>query len=264
MSKLEITHADTGAVRTAYRRLGQGPELLLIHGAEADHRMFNGLIAELLAHFTVTAYDQRDSGMTWNPAHDYDLWDLADDAAALLDALGLQSACVYGTSLGGTIAQALASRHPARVRKLVLGSTWQAGQVLSQFNPHVATTLAYLRATPEQHAAEIGSYFFSQDYLQHHPEQLDRFRSSSRTPTQRARRTHMQSTLPHVDPNTILAPTLLLAGGADRLIPPDVTFSLAAGLRLSTQKLIENAPHVAPVEMPERVARELRCFLLPN
>ena len=126
MSAIRFAPGET--VRTAYRQIGSGPLLLLIHGAEADHTMFLDLMAALAADFSVVAYDQRDSGATENSGEPYGLESLADDAAVLIEFL-LQSSVesslhVYGTSFGGQIAQILAARHPRLVNRLVLGSTW--------------------------------------------------------------------------------------------------------------------------------------------
>jgi pimeloyl-ACP methyl ester carboxylesterase len=129
----------SGAVATAYEVSGTGPPILLLHGAEADHRMFGPLVAELAPHAMVVAYDQRDCGATSTspagPDVDYGLVDLADDAADLLDGLGVAAAHVVGQSLGGVVARLLALRHPARVDHLVLASTLRAGSSLVDVNP---------------------------------------------------------------------------------------------------------------------------------
>ena len=116
---------EANGVVTAYRTSGRGAPLVLLHGGEADHAMFDGLARALNEHFTVIAYDQRDSGATRNPQSLYSLADLADDAAALIRGLGYDRAHVMGTSLGGLIAQALAARHPNCIDRLILGSTWK-------------------------------------------------------------------------------------------------------------------------------------------
>src|SRR3954462_15567011 len=87
------------SVQTAYRQIGSGPLLLLMHGAEADHTMFLALMEALAGDFSVVAYDQRDSGSTENGSALYDLEDLASDAATLINFLlessGGKSAHVY-------------------------------------------------------------------------------------------------------------------------------------------------------------------------
>ena len=101
---------EANGVITAYQETGSGAPLVLLHGGEADHSMFDSLVRALDDHFTVIAYDQRDSGATRNPAAPYSLTDLADDAAALIRGLGHDRAHVMGTSMGGLIAQVLAAR----------------------------------------------------------------------------------------------------------------------------------------------------------
>lgn len=65
-SPTEIAFATCEGIRTAYRTVGDGPLLFLIHGAEADHTMFLGLSDALSSGYTVVVYDQRDSGRTEN------------------------------------------------------------------------------------------------------------------------------------------------------------------------------------------------------
>jgi tripartite-type tricarboxylate transporter receptor subunit TctC len=112
--------ADINGTRTAFLTSGTGSPLLLIHGAEADHSMFQMFMEALSSRYTAIAYDQRDSGLTRNPEHPCSLLDLAADAAALISHLGVGRTHVFGTSLGGNIAQVLASEYPARPVTIVL------------------------------------------------------------------------------------------------------------------------------------------------
>ena len=105
-----------------YEIRGTGPPLLLIMGATGDGGHFEQL-AELLAdEFTVISYDRRGNGRSPVPAG----WlttsaeEQADDAAALLDALGTGPAAVFGTSSGGTFALCLLVRHAEQVRGAIL------------------------------------------------------------------------------------------------------------------------------------------------
>ena len=111
-----------------YERAGAGPPLLFISGTGGDLRakpnIFDG---PFVRGFDVLGYDQRGLGRSSKPDVDYTMADYADDAAALLDAVGLASAKVAGLSFGGMVAQELAIRHPGKVERLVLGCTSPGG-----------------------------------------------------------------------------------------------------------------------------------------
>lgn len=260
----DIAVCELDDTHLAYRKAGRGPLLILIHGAEADHRMFLPLMAALEHRYTVVAYDQRDSGQTWNRDLAYGVEELADDAAGLIRHLagdrGETGAHVFGTSLGGLIAQALAARHGQVVNRLVLASTWRAGRRVAEFNPDGAAELVRLRVDPKAHAASIASYFFTPEYLRSHPEAVDMFRGSVRSEPQQQRRARMQAQLPEVDLSAVSVPTLLLAGSADRLIPSSATFELQAHIPQARTELINGLPHVGVLDAPKRVATALHAF----
>ena len=120
--------AQLGAIDLYYERVGEGPPLLFISGTGGDLRVkpnvFDGPMAK---HFDLVAYDQRGLGRSAKPDVAYTMADYADDAAALMDHLGWESAPVIGLSFGGMVAQELVLRHPAKVERLVLGCTSPGG-----------------------------------------------------------------------------------------------------------------------------------------
>ncbi|MFZ5783475.1 MAG: alpha/beta fold hydrolase [Pseudomonadota bacterium] len=246
----------------AYTQRGSGAPLILIHGAEADHAMFDAFGGLLADSFTVIAYDQRDSGATRNPATPYGLGEMADDAAALIVGLGHERAHVFGTSLGGAIAQVLAARHPQHVDRLVLSSTFRAGVPPLSINPDVFPRLAALRAGLPGTAAEIATYFFPAGHIAAHPEVVEIFTGSSRDAGQKQRRAAILAQ--PVDSNlaAITAPTLVLAGAEDRLIPPAHTLSLAQEIAGARTASLAGLGHVGTLQDPHAVAREVRAFLL--
>ena len=105
-----------------YELKGDGPPLLLIMGATGYGGAF-ARFAELLAdEFTVVTYDRRGNGRSppppgWNATSPEEQ---ADDAAALLEGLGLAPAAIFGTSSGGIFALAMLIRHPESVRGAML------------------------------------------------------------------------------------------------------------------------------------------------
>src|SRR4029450_11171188 len=100
-----VLHAETR---------GHGPAVLLVPGAGADAAELAGVADALADEFCVTTYDRRGNSRSPRPAGwtQTSLAEQADDAAALLSALGQQPAMVVGTSAGGSIALELALRHP--------------------------------------------------------------------------------------------------------------------------------------------------------
>ena len=113
-----------GAIETYYDRRGEGPEVFLIAGLGDPAEAWEAQLEGLSDRYTVTASDNRGTGRVPLPAGPLTLEILADDAAALMRALGVEAAHVMGFSMGSTIAQHLALRNPALVRSLVLCSTW--------------------------------------------------------------------------------------------------------------------------------------------
>ena len=210
----------------SFKRSGKGSPLLLLHGAEADHSMFDAFVPLLSDDFTVIAYDQRDSGDTKNPETHYGFEELADDAAALIAALGYPRAHVFGTSFGGVIAQVLAARNGECVDRLVLSSTFRPGAQLPSINPEFPR-FAELRSRLPDSIGEFAKFFFTPDYLAKHPEALSVFAGNKRTDEQKARRGAVIPRPISIDLGKITAPTLVLVGAEDRLIPPAYTLSLA-------------------------------------
>jgi pimeloyl-ACP methyl ester carboxylesterase len=101
---------------------GAGPPVLLIMGATGDGGHFDKLADVLADEFTVITYDRRGNGRSPVPAgwQTTSAEEQADDAAALLDALGVGPAAVFGTSSGGNFALWLLVRHPEAVRGAIL------------------------------------------------------------------------------------------------------------------------------------------------
>jgi pimeloyl-ACP methyl ester carboxylesterase len=106
-----------------YVEVGTGEPLLLVTGFGADHLSWGFQLGAFSAGHRVIAFDNRGAGRSSAPDLPYTTKLMADDAVALMDRLGIESAHVLGVSLGGMIAQEVALAHPARVRSLQLHAT---------------------------------------------------------------------------------------------------------------------------------------------
>jgi pimeloyl-ACP methyl ester carboxylesterase len=112
--------ARVNGVELWYDVTGEGEPVIQIHGAGFGHFNFAPATPELARHFQVIDYDMRGYGQSDRPVQRYDMEVWADDAAGLLDALGLPEAHVHGTSMGGMIAIVFAGKYPERTTSVVI------------------------------------------------------------------------------------------------------------------------------------------------
>jgi pimeloyl-ACP methyl ester carboxylesterase len=115
---MEVVRAR--GLEVAYRRVGQGPPLVLAHGALEDSRVWQRQLAALADEFTVVAWDEPGAGCSSDMPVDFDLGDYASCLAAVIESLGLGPAHVAGHSWGSTVVQELYRHHPELVATLIL------------------------------------------------------------------------------------------------------------------------------------------------
>lgn len=212
-------------VELYYEVHGAGEPLLLIMGLGANAANWHAQVPVLSREFQVVAFDNRGAGRSEKPAEAYSIHQMADDAAALMDQLGIQSAHVFGMSMGGMIAQELILHHPMRVRSLVLGGTMAGGP--TSVRPEASTIHAFvtLASLPPAQALEVGlSLLYSEEFIAaNKPALVKRAIEFSHlmAPPHALQKQAMavlgfnaHSRLHHVQ-----APTLILHGTADKIVP---------------------------------------------
>ncbi|MFJ6611135.1 alpha/beta fold hydrolase [Streptomyces sp. NPDC091289] len=168
-----MPHTTTpDGVDIAYQVRGEGaaPPLVLLAGQANNHHWWDGVRDDFHAARSTITLDHRGTGRSGKPDEPYSTELFARDVIAVLDDLGVDRADVYGTSMGGRVAQQLAARHPDRVRALVLGCTSPGGphavertaevrRSLIQTRPGAARqALLDLMYTPAWQAANPGPY----------------------------------------------------------------------------------------------------------
>lgn len=119
-----VRYAEVDGVKLGYREFGSGEPILMItgFGATMDNEWNETFIGILATKYHVYTYDHRGMGYSSDNNATPTIARYADDAAALMTALGYDSMHVYGVSMGSSISQQLVIDHPERVRKLVLDS----------------------------------------------------------------------------------------------------------------------------------------------
>ncbi|MFZ8998291.1 MAG: alpha/beta fold hydrolase [Ilumatobacteraceae bacterium] len=112
-------------IRLHYSESGRrsGPPVLMIQGLGADKHLWDLQRLALAPHYRTIALDNRGAGRSDRPFGGYSLEQMADDAIAVLDHAGVETAHVVGASMGGVIAQILAIERPDRVRSMTLACT---------------------------------------------------------------------------------------------------------------------------------------------
>jgi 3-oxoadipate enol-lactonase len=195
---------------------------------------------------------------------------MADDCAAVLDASGVHHAHVFGISLGGMVAQELALRHPGRVDRLVLGATTMGGpQREPTPTAAVLTILRALRMPVDDQIRITAPWVLDAQAIARRPAIVDEWIAIAKSEP-RYRRSIVGQLLAAAGHDTsqrlhrITAPTLVLTGDRDRLIPMGNSRQLASTIPGAKLELIAGAGHDFPAEQPEETARLLTAFLSPR
>jgi pimeloyl-ACP methyl ester carboxylesterase len=214
----------------------------------------------------VLAFDNRGVGRSDRPPGPYSMAAMADDGAAVLADAGLERAHVYGISLGGMIAQEIALRHPGRVERLVLGASTPGGAHASVADE---ATIAFFRRRGEMSAEEAVWASVPYNYARRtRAEHGDRIAQDI---AQRLRfpiepepyAAQLAASLAHdayERLTSITAPTLVVHGTEDVMVPPANGTVLAE--RIPDAELIElpGAAHLYPTDDPA-ADRRIAAFL---
>ena len=115
--------ARVNGIELYYELHGGGPAVTVIPGLGGETRMFSSIVTALSRRHQVLVFDPRGAGRSDKPDVPYSAEEMTDDAAGLLDVVGMPETTVIGYSMGGRIALGLALRHPTRVRGLLLAAT---------------------------------------------------------------------------------------------------------------------------------------------
>jgi pimeloyl-ACP methyl ester carboxylesterase len=264
MKGFEPSRSDSISCRhgleIAYERAGQGPPLVLVHGATVDGRMWQPQLAALANEFTVVAWDEPGAGRSSDVPADFGLPDYANSLAALIEAVALGPAHVAGLSWGGTVVLELYRHHPELVATLILIDTyagWKGSLPEEEVRARVEGVRQKLAAeefdpTPRGlFAGDPPATFVSLlgDMA------ADVRRESLRVQVLVMAEADQRDLLPR-----IAVPTLLIWGEQDVRSPLSVARQFDQAIPDTKLVVIPQCGHVSNLEQPERVNEAVREF----
>jgi pimeloyl-ACP methyl ester carboxylesterase len=258
-------HVRAGDLDIWTEQVGEGPDVLLVGGLGDTVESWQFQLDGLAERYHLIAFDNRGAGRTAMPGGSVSGKMMADDAAAVLRALGIRSAHVAGFSMGSAIAQELALRHAGLVRSLVLMSTYARPDALlrSQFIfwrwlAEVAPSeRAFFEAfftwvyTPRAHADGSVDQIIEEALAFPHKQSVEAFQAQ------------VDVCLAHDTADRlseIAAPTLVLSGELDILMPPRVARSVAAGIPDARFDVMPGEAHEPFQEVPDEFNARVHAF----
>lgn len=246
---------------------GEGPVLLLLNGWSASGLVWPAeWVARLERRFRVIRIDNRGTGWSRTAPAPFTIGDLADDAAEVLRTIDAGPATVVGLSMGGMIAQDLALRHPNLVGRLILVATRPpAPDHIPAPPPVLERELGHMLAVP-QRGAPLDGYFralwepqCAPGFAARHPERLDELigqvleRPSPRAAVVNQLRAIAAWTATR-RPAAITAPTVVVHGDLDELMPVGNGMRLARLVPGARYVELPGVGHLVPLEAPDELA----------
>ena len=252
----------------AFKDVGEGPAVLLLHGYPFDKSMWSEQIdAIAAAGFRAIAPDLRGLGETQASSEVARMDDMARDAAALLDQMRVEQAVVCGLSMGGYVALEFIELFPTRVRGLVLAGTRAPADNEQEKAGREQQVQTMLRAGMVPISIATLPKLLAKQTLAEKPEVVKRVRAmitksdpKGAAAAQRgmaARRDYSED-LPKIG-----VPTLIIVGREDSIRPIADAEFMQRSIQNSRLEIIEDAAHMTNMEQPEIFNRVLIEFLEP-
>lgn len=263
--------AEVGGVRIHYQEKGAGEPLVLIHGYTSSTYAWKDLFEPLSQKYRVIALDLKGFGFSEKPDGDYSRRAQGELVFGLLEHLKIEKAWLAGNSMGGETALNVALYHPEKVRGLILidsaGVKIPGRETLAPWylqTPFVGQALTALSLTSDTLVRE-GLKKSTFDDAQISDEKVAYFHQflKTRNGQNAAREARLQSALYPVENELgkIDAPTLLIWGKEDEIIPLEAGKVMNERIKNSKLAIFENCGHLPQEEMPEKVLNEMTNFI---
>jgi 3-oxoadipate enol-lactonase len=259
--------ANVGGVNMYYEIHGEGEPLLLISGHSGTTALWGPIVPLLSRAYRVVAFDNRGIGYSEAPESPVSVKMMADDAAGLMDALGIDSAHVLGASMGGMIAQELALNHPARIISLVLACTTPGGSRAPFLDDETLAMGEQMAAMPQDDLAKVlVGLLYTPEYIESNPQVVEEtvglIMEKPIPPWVRARQTEACAAHDTCDRLPLIkAPTLVIGGERDNVIPPEQQKLLASEIANAELVMWKDLAHGFLGQKPEETAEVILGFL---
>lgn len=258
---------EVAGLRIAFQRRGQGPALLLLHGAVCDSRVWRVELESLADAFTVVAWDAPGCGRSSDPPDDYRMGDYADCLAGFIEVLDLERPHVLGHSWGSTLALELYHRRPAHVRSLILVGAyagWAGSLSPSEVRERLDIALRTADLGPSAFDPTSMPGLFSDVMPADRASELavimsEIRQSGTRTMAYALAEADLRHALGDID-----VPTLLVYGDADIRSPLKVARDLQRSIPGSTLRVLPGLGHECYLESAVTFDAEVRRFLLTD
>ena len=269
--------ADSREARIHYEAHGEGEPLLLVMGYGLSSDAWGPMLG-LLGGYRAIVLDNRGTGGSDPPGEDFGMATMSGDAAAVLDAAGVDRAHVHGVSMGGMIAQQLVLDRPDKVHSVVLGCT-SPSPVRFSSDPEVAVQLfqgtMLMESDPEAALDTLMPLVFSETFLAENPTVREmaklvigtaRLAPGTALGMMKAFGDISRGTMWDVSDRLgeIRAPTLVQHGTADRLVPVEAGRYLVAHIAGAEYQEFEGAGHAYGMERPLESFPRMMQFLMAH
>lgn len=243
--------AEVNGITMRYEDHGEGEPILLVGGFGAGAEFWDHA-ASLLDGFRVITYDNRGVGETVYSG-DFSIDDMADDAVALMDFLGIDRAHVVGWSMGSHIGQSLGIRHGDRLKSLTLVSTYARSPARSEYILGGVNDMVLRGEVPiECLAMVVNSFCFPEETFREFRDRGRTFPIPKKAQRPEGLRDQLRAVGDYDTSDTvgsITVPTMVVHGGKDIMVEPSEGMAVADSIRGSRFLLLESAGHNIQFEL---------------
>jgi len=263
-----MPHAKVNGINIFYEIHGEGEPLVLVPGLGSDATRWYRNLPGLAKEFRVITLDNRGAGRTDKPDEPYSMKIFADDIAGLLDVLGVAKTHLFGVSMGGMISLNFGVLHGDRLISLIPGCTRPGGvhSVADGAGGAVLNPDLVNRLSPEERNRMLLPELWSEAFIRANPALVDEYvkKVSQYAASPASYRRQMTAADAHdvydrLD--EITAPTLVIHGENDRLIPAANAAIIADRIRGAELVILEGLGHGFYSEQPEKVNGILIDFM---